>query len=148
MRRILLASCLLLLALAAGAKKKPGEVSTAVFEKGKGTVYLFGVSHQLMDSVIYITTIQPVDSIDLIKKGHLLPFRSEFSLQLKEYMEGQLMLKRQTTCVFFAGKQKKLARKQYKIKKRYLDNKDTKIVMVDERYFRFRHPLDAVSHEK
>lgn len=146
MKRLLLMTCLLLLTLAAGAKKKP-KTDTDIFGKGTGTVYLFGVSQQLTDSVIYITTIQSVDSVDLTKKGKLLPFRSEYSLQLKEYMEGQLQLKNQTTCVFFSDKHKRLSKKLYKIKKRYLDDKETKIVMVDERYFRFKHPLTAVANE-
>ena len=146
MKRNLLTAFLLVMALALCAKKRP-ESTPADFGKGTGKVYLFGVSQMLTDSVIYITTIHEVDSIDLTKKSKMLPFRSEFSLQLKEYMEGQLMLKRQTVCVFFSTKRKKLVKQQYKIKKRYLDDKDTKIVMVDDRYFQFRHPLDSVTHE-
>ena len=135
----------LLMPLNAMAKKKQNTVDK--FSKGTGTIYMFGVSQMLADSVIYITTINQVDSIDLEKKTKMLPFRSDFSLQLKEYMEGQQHLKHQTTCVFFAEKRKKLAKKQYKVKKRYLDNPDTKIVMLDEKSFTFRHPLDFVANE-
>lgn len=129
---------LALVALTAAARKKSDP-----FGKGTGTVYVFGVSQVLTDTVIYITNIHQVDSLDLETKTKFLPFRSEFSLQLKEYMEGQLGLKHQTACVFYSDSRRKLSKKFYKIKKRYLDDKNRKVVMVDERYFQFRHPLDV-----
>ena len=133
-----MAFALVLLSVTAVAKKKPG-----VYEKGTGKVYVFGVSTQLADSTVYITTISEVDSLDLERKTRFLPFRSQFSLQLRVYMEGQLGLRNQTTCVFYSANRKKASKRLYKIKKRYLDNKGKKLVMVDERYFRFRHPLDS-----
>jgi hypothetical protein len=144
MKRFFVWSALLCLMFAVpacvSAKKNP-----QAYGKGKATIYIFGVSQMLTDSVVYITNINQVDSIDLERKTKFLPFRSEFSLQLKEYMEGQLALNHQTTCVFYASSRKKLSKKFYKIKKRYLDDPYKKIVMVDERYFTFKHPLDAVS---
>ena len=136
----------LLLALAAGvsAKKKP----TDYYGKGSGKVYIFGVSQQLTDSVIYITNIQAVDSIDLDSKTKFLPFRSEFSLQLREYLEGKQKLHKQTSCVFYSSSRKKISKKFYKIKKRFLDNTYTKIKVIDESLFRFRHPLDSFTAEE
>ena len=131
----------LLLAVAVGvwAKKKP----TDYYGKGAGKVYIFGVCQQLTDSVVYITNIHEVDSIDLDRKTKFLPFRSEFSLQLKEYMEGKQRLHKQTACVFYSSSRKKLSKKFYKIKKRFLDNTYTKIKIIDDTQFRFRHPLDS-----
>ena len=139
MRRFLLL-IMLLFPLFVMAKQKPTQ-----YGRGKGKVYLFGVSQQLTDSVVYITYINEVDSLDLMKKTKFLPFRSEFSLQLKEYMEGTLKKDHQTTCVYFSVNRKKLSKKYYKIKKRYLDNSYTKIMPLD--VFQFRHPLDSFVNE-
>lgn len=141
MRKVLLVAVLLVLALSSAAKRKP-----SAYGRGTGRVYLFGVSQELTDSVVYITTINEVDSFDLAKRTKFLPFRSEFSLQLNEYMEGTLRKDHQTTCVFFSKSRKKISKKYYKMKKRYLDNPYTKIVPVDE--FRFKHPMESVAHEK
>jgi hypothetical protein len=106
------------------------------------------VCQQLTDSMVYITSIQEVDSVDLEKKTKFLPFRSEFSIQLKEYMEGSLQRRYQTACVFYSAKRKKISKKFYKIKKRYLDNPYTRVMILDEASFRFKHPLDSFSHDK
>ena len=148
MKRKFVTLFLLTLATFACAKKKPKVVESVSYGKGTGTVYLFGVSQMLTDSTVYITSINQIDSIDLDKKTKILPNRSEFSLQLKEYLEGQVGLHKQTACVFFAVSRKKLNKQYYKVKKRYLDDKDKKIIVVDERYFTFRHPLDAAVYEE
>ena len=132
---------MLVATLLAVAKQKPTQ-----YGRGSGKVYLFGVSQQLTDSVVYLTFINEVDSFDLAKKTKFLPFRSEFSLQLKEYMEGTLHKDHQTTVVFYSASRKKLSKKYYKIKKRYLDNPYTKIVPIDG--FKFRHPLESFVNEK
>lgn len=140
MKKGLIGIALVLVALVSMAKQKPSQ-----YGRGTGKVYLFGVSQMLTDSVIYITFIDEVDSLDLDKKTKFLPFRSEFSLQLKEYMEGTLKKDHQTATVFFSTNRKKLSKKYYKIKKRYLDNPYTKIVPIDG--FRFRHPLESFVNE-
>ena len=141
MRRFVWVAVMLVVTLLAVAKQKPTQ-----YGRGSGKVYLFGVSQQLTDSVVYLTFINEVDSFDLAKKTKFLPFRSEFSLQLKEYMEGTLHKDHQTTVVFYSASRKKLSKKYYKIKKRYLDNPYTKIVPIDG--FKFRHPLDSFVNEK
>lgn len=148
MRRKYITLLFMMVAMLACAKKKPKVTESISFGKGSGTVYMFGVSQLLTDSVVYITSINQIDSIDLDKKTHILPNRSEFSLQLKEYLEGQVGLHKQTACVFYDVRRKKLNKQYYKIKKRYLDDKGKKIIIVDERYFKFRHPLDAAVYEE
>lgn len=143
MRRTILLTFMLLMALASVAKSKPQSNG-----KGRGKVYLFGVCQQLTDSMVYITSIQEIDSIDLERNTKFLPFRSEFSLQLKEYMEGTLQRRYQTACVFYSAKRKKVSKKFYKIKKRYLDNSYIRVIMLDEARFRFKHPLDSFSNGK
>ena len=143
MRRTIIWAFMLLMTLTSMAKSKLESNG-----KGRGKVYLFGVCQQLTDSLVYITSIQEIDSIDLERKTKFLPFRSEFSIQLKEYMEGTLQRRYQTACVFYSSKRKKISKKYYKIKKRYLDNSYTRVVMLDDTRFRFKHPLDSFSHEK
>ena len=139
MRKILLLIMLMtLVPLGAEAKKKP-----TAYGKGTGRVYVFGVSQALTDTVVFVTTINQVDSLDLERRTKFLPFRSEFSLQMKQYLEGQMGLKHQTSCVFYSDSRKKLSKKLYKIKKRYLDDKDKRLVMLDEERFVFKHPLDS-----
>ena len=135
MRRVLLAVMLLAVTMLVMAKPKPTQ-----YGRGKGKVYIFGVSQELTDSVVYITFINEIDSLDLMKRT-----KSEFSLQLKEYMEGTLKKSHQTTCVFYSNKRKKLSKKYYKVKKRYLDNPYTKIMPIES--FQFRHPLDSFVNE-
>lgn len=113
-----------------------------MFEKTKGKLYVFGFSTNFNDSVVYVSSITEVDSIALMKKTGFLPFRSEFSLQFKEYLEGKKGEKSQTSCVFFSENRSRLAKKLYKIKKRYLDSKSYTLVTVPESDFGFHHPLD------
>lgn len=149
MKRKYITLFLLMLATMVCAKKKPKEATESVsFGKGSGIVYLFGVSQLLTDSTVYITAINQIDSIDIDKKTRTLPNRSEFSLQLKEYLEGQVGLHKQTACVFYSLSRKKLNKQYYKVKKRYLDDKDKKIIIVDDRYFTFKHPLDAAAYDE
>ncbi|MBQ9666377.1 MAG: hypothetical protein IJ635_05190 [Bacteroidaceae bacterium] len=143
MKKLLLIAIALTVAGAALGKKKPTETLSVSGGKGTGKVYVFGVSQQLTDSVIFVTSICEVDSIDVEKKTKFLPYRSEFSLQLKLYLEGKLHLQKQTACVFFSTERKKLSKRYYKVKKRYLDNPETKLKVIDDQQFTFKHPLDA-----
>lgn len=118
------------------------------FKKGSGKVYVFGVSQMLTDSIVYISPIQEIAGIDLQKKTKFLPYRSEFSMQMKQYLEGELHLQKQTACTFYASTRKKASKIYYRIKKRYLDNPKTKIFMVDGSKFAFVHPADAYNEQK
>lgn len=123
-------------------KVKYDKNAEAAYTKGKGTVYVFGVSQQLGENTVYVTNINRVDSIDLQKRTKFLPYRSEFSIQLKQYLEGTEKLKKQTACVYYNKSRKKLAKEFYKIKKRYLDDKEKKMVIVDNEKFSFSNPYD------
>lgn len=119
-----------------------GKKEKDAMQKGKGKVYVFGFSQQLTDTIAYITDIQEIDSIDLDKKTMFLPYRSEFSLQLKEYLEGTEKMQKQTACVFFAPTRKKLTKVHGKMTKRYLENADVRLVLIDENKFKFKNPFD------
>lgn len=103
-------------------------------------VYVFGVGTNFNDSVIYLTEIAEIHALKLQKKTKFLPFRSEFSLQLREYLEGSLGNANETCCMFYSDKRKKLSKRFYKLKKRYLDEGNWQIVMVGQDKFSFKKP--------
>lgn len=138
MKRSFFAMLLLSLSMAVYAQEPAKEA---------GKVYMFGVSQQLTDSVIYITAINEVEGIELDKKTSFLPYRSAFSYQLKDFLEERLQLSQQTSCVFFSKSRKKLSKKFYKVKKLYLDNPETKIFMLDETSFKFKHPAELLQDD-
>ena len=120
-----------------------------VIEQGKvpGKVYIFGCSSEFGDSILYITDINEIDSLALHKKTKFLPYRSDFSQQLKDDLENFHKLKNQTTSVFFSDKKNKLEKVQKKLKKRYLQKSNMKIVTIGTESFKFVHPVDYVYGE-
>lgn len=111
--------------------------------KLKGQVYLFGFSQEFGDTIAYLTDVCKVDSIMLQKKTKFLPFRYEFSLQLKNYLENNKGLKKQTPCVFYAKSKEALIKKHSKMKKRFLNMEHIIVVPIEENEFKFIHPLDV-----
>ena len=77
--------------------------------KGNKTkaVYIVGVSASFTDSLIYFTDIQLLDSVKL-DNNKLLPQRSHYSYQLKNYLEGQEGLVNRTCFVYFDTNKSKL----------------------------------------
>ena len=61
-------------------------VCSAFSLKGSKSVYIVGVSASFTDSLVYFTEIQLLDSVSL-DKNKMLPERSQYSYQLKNYLE-------------------------------------------------------------
>jgi len=118
--------------------------SLRAYEMGKlpGKVYMFGFSQEMGDTVAYITDVMEVDSIMLQKKTKFLPFRYEFGMQLKEYLEGKKGLKLQTSSVFYSAKKATVEKKLAKMRKRYLSIDHSTVVNIKPEEFKFKHPLD------
>ena len=57
----------------------------------------------------------------------MLPQRSHFSEQLKEYIENKYGTPNQTSFVYFSGKKEKLAKKMKKMQEKY--RKDGKMII-------------------
>ena len=106
----------------------------------KDKVYLFGVGLNFNDSSLYITEVNELGFVRLDKKTRFLPSRLDYSLQFKEYLEGQLGLKDETVSIFFSDKKKKASKWFYKMKKRYLDMGTTDMHIVDVERFQFKKP--------
>lgn len=92
--------------------------STSKDKKGSG-VYMVGVSASFMDSLVYFTDIQLVDSVELDTDG-LLPGRGQYSDQLDMYMEHKLGLKNRTCFIYFNEKKEKVEKSIKKMKEKYL----------------------------
>ena len=103
-------------------------------------IYIFGVGTNFNDSTVYLTEVTPVNGLRLDPKTKFLPARSDFSLQFREYLEGQLGLVYETTCVFFSEKRSKALKYAYKLRKRYLDQGYQNLIVVDSQKFSFKLP--------
>lgn len=85
--------------------------------KGK-SVYIVGVSASFTDSLVYFTEIQLLDSVRL-DKNKMLPERSQYSYQLKNYLENEEGLTNRTCFVYFSNSRKKLQKTINKMKIKY-----------------------------
>ena len=103
-------------------------------------IYFFGVGSNFNDSTIYLTNIVEMDSLKLLPTTAFMPYRAEFSLQLREYIEGTLGKVNETTCIFYGTKKKKVSKYYYKVKKRYLDEDYDEIIIIDPEKFTFKRP--------
>lgn len=122
----------------AAEKKRLKALEAKATEADK--VYVFGVGSNFNDSTIYVTEIAEISSMKLQKKTKFLPYRSVFSLQLREHIESSYSKVNETCCMFYADKRKKLAKRFYKLKKRYLDEGNWQIVMIGQDQFKFEKP--------
>ena len=81
-------------------------------------VYMFGVSVDFNDSVVYLTDVQCLDSIVINKDGSIQNY-ANYSFQLKVYLEGTLGEADQTCAVIYSDNKKKLEKRYVKMRKRF-----------------------------
>lgn len=104
-------------------------------KEGHKQIYIFGVTASFLDSVVYVTEIQTLDSIKL--DAGFLPYRSAYSYQLKNYIENKLHTTDRTCAVYYSLNKKKLNKQLTKLKSKYLKNKVT-VKPLDTAEFRFK----------
>lgn len=97
-------------------------------DKNKYGVYMAGVSASFTDSLVYFTDIQFLDSAQVDGKGFLVG-RSQYSVQLKDYLETKEGGKNRTCFMFFNLKKNKLQKELQKLKEKY--NKGKNMVLKD-----------------
>ncbi len=97
-------------------------------DKNKYGVYMAGVSASFTDSLVYFTDIQFLDSAQVDGKGFLVG-RSQYSVQLKDYIETKEGGKNRTCFIFFNLKKNKLQKELQKLKEKY--NKGKNMVLKD-----------------
>lgn len=81
-------------------------------------VYMFGVSVDFNDSVVYLTDVQCIDSIVINKDGSIQNY-ANYSFQFKVYLEGTLGEADQTCAVIYSDNKKKLEKRYVKMRKRF-----------------------------
>ena len=97
-------------------------------DKNKYGVYMAGVSASFTDSLVYFTDIQFLDSAQVDGKGFLVG-RSQYSVQLKDYLETKEGGKNRTCFMFFNLKKNKLQKELQKLKEKC--NKGKNMVLKD-----------------
>lgn len=102
-------------------------------------VYLFGVSFNNNDSIVYFTEIQPVEGIKLQSRSRILPDRQHYAYELKDYMNFTEGKPGRTSVIYFAKTRKKLEKVEAKVKKKIL-HKDNRTVRYLGDKFRFTLP--------
>ena len=122
MRYIKLLCFLFAVSVVVGATAKKSK------DKNKYGVYMAGVSASFTDSLVYFTDIQFLDSAQVDGKGFLVG-RSQYSVQLKDYLETKEGGKNRTCFMFFNVKKNKLQKELQKLKEKY--NKGKNMVLKD-----------------
>lgn len=81
------------------------------------TIYIFGVSQHLADSVVYISGISELSGQLLDKKGLLL-HRNQYAEQFRTFLEKEHQLTHQTVAVFFAKNAEKALKKWQQVQRK------------------------------
>lgn len=102
-------------------------------------VYIVGVSASFTDSLVYFTEVQVLDSVSL-DNNRMLPNRSHYSYQLKNYLEQQEGLENRTCFVYFSTRRATLEKTVTKLKGKYQKGKTMLIRQVNPNAFRFTKP--------
>lgn len=100
-------------------------------------VYLYGVSIDFNDSLVYMTDIQYLDSVLILKDGSLQNY-ANYSQQLKIFLEGSQAEDNQTCAVIYSDNKKKLEKRYVKMRKRYQADKNAVLMKVGSAAFSFR----------
>lgn len=113
--------------------------TTQIHAKKKcvGKMYICGVSYSFTDTVVYITSVQEIDSAWVDAKTDFLSDRNYYSYQLKDYFIKKGEDKRICT-VFFAQKRKDLNKKYVKMMKRFSKKGNVEIKQIPDAEFRFK----------
>ena len=99
--------------------------------------YMIGVAVSFVDSTVFITDMQAVDSVTIQRRTHFLMDRQAYSRQLQHYLEAQKKGQHLVTSICFGNKKKKMERRYLAIHKRYSKRNDLRITLIDQSQFRF-----------
>lgn len=100
-------------------------------------VYMYGVSIDFNDSLVYMTDVQSLDSMIINGDGSLQNY-SSYSLQLKVFLEGTLAENNQTCAVIYSDNKKKLDKLYAKMRKKYMADKGKVLKQIAKEEFVFR----------
>ena len=113
-------------------------INTSAKNKRLPKAYIFGVAASFNDSIVYFTNVQEVDSVWINDKSDFLLNRSDYSYQLKNYLESQ-GLSRRTCIVSYALKRKAAEKKYTKMRNKYVKRGAFDLRDIDSKDFKFVH---------
>ena len=108
---------------------------------GVQTLYIYGVSQNLNDTIAYVSDITVITGSHLLEKGYFLQ-RDQYADQFKDYVQQRFASPHQTTAVFFdtrieaAEKRREKLRKQLAGSKAVLGTLTVKDVYKDQFVFK------------
>lgn len=143
MKRFKFSFLLLFTVLVVGVNSYAKDKNTTKTEK----VYMFGFSASFNDSLVYITDIQAVDSVEIEPKTDFLIGRTAYGNQLQFYLADYKERPNTTCVVFFDKKEDKLRKRYNKILKRYKNSKETILKNLTRDEFSFKHEINKVISE-
>ncbi len=109
-------------------------------------VYMFCISAEFGDTIVYFTSIQEVDSVQLTKKYDFLYYRSYYSRQFIDWLATAYGTQNQTCAVFFDKDKKKLMKRFTKLLKKYENTKSgMHVVFVTEDRFKLQSVTDLTN---
>lgn len=105
-------------------------------------VYLYGIATSFVDSTVYFTDIQHVDSSYVNTSNDFLFQRQEYSRQLRQYLINQGMS--EPTCITtYSTDKKKLQKRYLKLRNKYVDSGKFTVKYVDSSEFTYKSvPVD------
>lgn len=143
MKRFKFSFLLLFTVLVVGVNSYAKDKNTTKTEK----VYMFGFSASFNDSLVYITDIQAVDSVEIEPKTDFLIGRTAYGNQLQFYLADYKERPNTTCVVFFDKKEDKLRKRYNKILKRYKNSKETILKNLTRDEFSFKREINKVISE-
>lgn len=117
-------------------------------DPSKSTVYIFGFSASFADSLVYFTTVQPIDGVVLQKKTKFLPNCAHYSTQLKEYLEENKNGVNRVCATFSAETKLKAEKKFIEMKKKYMNQKNLNVIFLSESDFKYTKYIPEVIEEE
>jgi hypothetical protein len=112
--------------------------SFTISKKENKSVYAFGVSASFVDTVVYYTEVQVLDSAKLAKDG-FLPKREAYSAQLKSYLESKGDANR-TCMIYFSESKNNITKEFEKLSDKYKKNKSISFKKIEKAEFQFKKP--------
>ncbi len=115
---------LLLIAMAVLPLSLSAQKATQPSSDKPQTIYIFGVSQNLSDSLVYISEITELSARHLLDKKRFLINREAYSSQFSDYLAEKLGSKHQTAAVFFAWSKNKAQSQRLQVKKKVMTQKN------------------------
>lgn len=114
----------------AKAQKEAAKMAKKLAEMKPQTVYIYGAGINFLDSVVYVTDFQHIDSVYIEPDGELRDYYA-YSGDLKFYLESHYNLENETCAVFYMTDEKKASKRFAKMdaklrKQGYLINRVSK----------------------